>query len=241
MHDESAAFRFELAGDLSQDTARDLEQARQTASSVIGGRCLIVDITHLTSIDAGGRELLAEWHALGAQPTVKSREAQTRIQLMVSVPVTLLGTGPRASKWLPSRTAALWLAVLLALILLASATAAASQRNGRIQWRACSYWHAAHRRVDRAKGVALTTSRLSSLLGATISASATIRASGLDIRPCGPVECGQIFKYIGGSLALAGQLPSCLVSYAGCCRRNGQIAREEGNVCLSRTIGIRLG
>ena len=33
---------------------------------MIGQRSLIVDLTHLTGLDAAGRNLLAEWHALGA-------------------------------------------------------------------------------------------------------------------------------------------------------------------------------
>jgi ABC-type transporter Mla MlaB component len=129
MHDESAAFRFKLAGELSRHTARDLEQARQTAASIIGRRSLIVDLSGLTSLDATGGNLLEEWHALGAQLTVVSAEAQARIRLMAGVPVTLLGTGRGASQWLPRRMAALCLAALLVL-LLASAVAAASRQSG---------------------------------------------------------------------------------------------------------------
>ncbi len=107
MHDESEALRFELAGDLSHDTAPDLEQARQTASSIIGRRPLIVDLTDLTSIDAAGRELLEQWHTLGAQLTVVSSEAKARFQL-AGAPISIVGSGPRASKWLPFRAATLW-------------------------------------------------------------------------------------------------------------------------------------
>src|SRR5260370_11819988 len=119
MHDGSAAFRFDLAGDLCQHTAQDLEQARLTAASVIGQRSLIVDLTGLTSLDAAGSKLLEEWHALGAQLTVISSEARARIQSMTGVPITLRGTRPGASKWVPSPTAALWLAAFLLLLLFA--------------------------------------------------------------------------------------------------------------------------
>src|SRR5260370_92101 len=61
LHDESAAFRFQLAGDLSEDGVPDLDQARQTASSVFGGRRLIVDVTGINSIDAASSELLDKW------------------------------------------------------------------------------------------------------------------------------------------------------------------------------------
>ena len=113
MHDGSAAFRFQLTGDLSRDTVQDLEQARQTASSVIGQRHLIVDLTDLTGIDAAGRELLETWHLLGAQLTVCSSQGQVRIQSMTVLPITLVETSTGGSKWLPTRAAALWLAALL--------------------------------------------------------------------------------------------------------------------------------
>jgi len=129
MHDGSAAFRFQLAGDLSQEAVLDLEQARQTASSIIGRRNLIVDLTGLTSIDAAGRELLKDWHALGAQLTALSSDGQARIQLMTAVPITVAGNRPEGSKWLPSRAAALWLAALLVLLLAATAVAGSSRQN----------------------------------------------------------------------------------------------------------------
>jgi ABC-type transporter Mla MlaB component len=129
MHDGSAAFRFQLAGDLSQDNVQDLEQARQTASSIIGRRNLMVDLSGLTSIDAAGRGLLKQWQALGAQLTAHSSHGRARIQLMADVPITVVGTKAEGSKWLPSRAAALWLAALLALLLAATAVARSSRRN----------------------------------------------------------------------------------------------------------------
>src|SRR5580658_9785239 len=47
MHDGPSAFRFELAGDLTNEAARRLDQDWRTASSVIGDRALIVDMTYL--------------------------------------------------------------------------------------------------------------------------------------------------------------------------------------------------
>ena len=125
IHDASAAFRFQLAGNLSRNGTRELEQARQTAASIIGLRSLVVELTGLTGIDAAGRELLIEWQALGAQMTVISAKEQARIQVMTGVPVTVAGTKPEASRWLPPQAAALLLAALLALLLAASAAASA--------------------------------------------------------------------------------------------------------------------
>jgi len=134
MHDESAAFRFQLAGDLSQDSTYDLEQARQTASSIFGERCLIVDLTGITSVDGAGRELLDKWHGLGARIVVSSSEQKARIKSMTSVPITVVGTKPEASKWLRSRVAALCLAALFALLLSATAVAASCGQSERKRW-----------------------------------------------------------------------------------------------------------
>ena len=123
MHDESTRFRFDLIGNLSKDAVQDLEQARQTASSVFYGRCLIVDLTRLTTVDVAGRQLLEEWHARGAQLVVASPDAKRRIQSMTSVPITVTSVKPESSHWL-RRTATLGLAGLLAALMLATAVAA---------------------------------------------------------------------------------------------------------------------
>jgi hypothetical protein len=58
IHDGSAAFRFQLSGDVSGAGVRNLEQTWRTASSAFGGRSLVVDLTLVTGIDHAGRELL---------------------------------------------------------------------------------------------------------------------------------------------------------------------------------------
>src|SRR5258708_290935 len=88
MHDGSDAFRFQLAGRLSKDAARDLEQAWRTASSVIGEKRVILDLSDLTSIDASGQELLSRWNCQGALLGAISHQARARLQLMTDQPVT---------------------------------------------------------------------------------------------------------------------------------------------------------
>jgi len=66
IHDGSAAFRLQLSGDLSGEGVRDLEQTWRTASSVIGERRLVVDLSLVTGVDLAGRELLEAWQAEGA-------------------------------------------------------------------------------------------------------------------------------------------------------------------------------
>ncbi len=123
MHDEAAAFRFQLAGDLSRDTTADLDQARETASSVIGGRPLIVDMTGIKSIDTAGCQLLEKWNTLGAQFVGTTRLAKMRIQSMTDVPFCLVGKNPDRSEWLPGRLVAWLLAAVFVFSLLAAVLA----------------------------------------------------------------------------------------------------------------------
>ena len=124
MHDGSTAFSFELAGDLSDEGARELEHAWRTATSVIGGKELYIDLTYVTGFDETGHELLNKWHAHGARLVVISPEAKQRVQSMTDYPVLLRATIPKAFTWRPFRTAALWL--VASFILLFPATASAS-------------------------------------------------------------------------------------------------------------------
>jgi anti-anti-sigma regulatory factor len=116
LHDGSGEFRIQLAGHLSQGDARDLEEAWRTASSVIGGKCLVVDLSHVTSIDASGCDLLVKWHTQGARLVVNSSEAHARIQMMTSVAIKLLDPIPNASTWLRLRAATPWLAALFVFL-----------------------------------------------------------------------------------------------------------------------------
>jgi anti-anti-sigma regulatory factor len=117
MHDELAAFRLLLIGHLSQGSAAELDEARQTASSIFNRRPLIVDLTGIDSMDNAGRELIRKWHGLGAQLMVTSPEAQARIQSMTNMPIVFLET-KRRSKWLRLPALLAPTATLLMLLML---------------------------------------------------------------------------------------------------------------------------
>ena len=124
MHDGSSAFRFELAGDLTSEGARRLERDWYTASSVIGHRTLIVDMTFVTSADAEGRALLARWHSDGAQIVAKSKSSQQLAEMIVGEPLPELANAAQAGSdqtWLPFRTsfgaAAIYLIILTGALL----------------------------------------------------------------------------------------------------------------------------
>jgi hypothetical protein len=108
MHDGSAAFSFELAGRLSDEGARELQQTWQTASSMIGDRSLIVDLSYVTAVDAGGQKLLRGWHDRGAQLVAKSPEARALIQSITGQAVGELSATARHSTWLPFQRVIRW-------------------------------------------------------------------------------------------------------------------------------------
>ena len=87
MHDGPSAFRFELAGDLDNAGAREIEQAWRTASSLIAGRVLLIDMTFVTSADEDGRALLARWHAGGARLIARSKTSRDLAEGILGVPL----------------------------------------------------------------------------------------------------------------------------------------------------------
>ena len=115
MHDGPDAFRFELTGRLSEDAARDIQQAWCTAASTIGQKPVIIDLSGLTGIDRNGNELLGRWAGEGAQLAVVSHRAATRLQPMIDRPVTVLGVAAVPTTR-PLARAAFWCVAFLAFL-----------------------------------------------------------------------------------------------------------------------------
>jgi hypothetical protein len=104
MHDGPAAFRFELAGTLGNEGARELEQAWRTASAVIGERALVIDMTFLTSVEEDARSLLARWHAEGAHLVARTKASRELAETIVGEPLpqaTSDGKTRQQRTWLP--------------------------------------------------------------------------------------------------------------------------------------------
>lgn len=112
IHDGSDALRFQLAGTLSKACARDLEQAWRTASSVIGERRVLVDLSSVTSVDPSGQELLSTWSRQGARLIATSPQARARLQSMTDQPVDVLSRTPTRTPRRLGR-APLWVAAFL--------------------------------------------------------------------------------------------------------------------------------
>jgi hypothetical protein len=119
MHDGPSAFQFELAGDLNNEAAYELEQAWRTASSVVGDRALVVDMTFVTDAGKDGRSLLARWYAEGAQLIARSRVSRALAETIIDGPLPeIASTGDvRAARtWLPFHIS-FGVAVLMAALL----------------------------------------------------------------------------------------------------------------------------
>ena len=104
MHDGPSAFRFELAGDLNNEGARELAQAWRTASAVIGDRALVIDLSFVTNVGEEGRSLLARWHAEGAHLIAKTRASRELAQAITGESVSKItwdGSTRRERTWRP--------------------------------------------------------------------------------------------------------------------------------------------
>ena len=129
MHDGPSAFRFELAGNLNNEAVRDLDQAWRTASSMIGDRALVVDMTFVTGAEREGRSLLARWHSEGAQLIAKSKVSRTLAEAIVGKPLPELvpaGNAGVGRTWRPYHASFGALTLLVAAMLLPARAHAAN-------------------------------------------------------------------------------------------------------------------
>jgi len=94
MHDGPRAFSFELAGPVSAHDAKELEQAWRTASSVIGDRVLVVDLSFVTQIDDAGRDLMRRWHHNGAALVANSASSRLLAESIIGTPLPVAKPAP---------------------------------------------------------------------------------------------------------------------------------------------------
>jgi hypothetical protein len=124
MHDGPATFRFELAGHITSDGARQLEQDWRTASSVIGDRTLVVDFSFITGMDEAARALMVRWHNQGARFVAKSAISRSLVESITGMAPAPAALGYEPSMPWFSLRAAPPLIALLVLLLPASVWAA---------------------------------------------------------------------------------------------------------------------
>ena len=107
MHDGPMAFRFELAGTLDYEGAVRLDQDWRTASSAIGDRKLIVDLTFVTNLAEEGKTLLRRWHQEGARLIANSTTSRVLAESILGSPLPATTGDATVSNrtWLPFHTA----------------------------------------------------------------------------------------------------------------------------------------
>ena len=97
-HDSATMFRFVLRGELAGDRVTDLEHAWNTASSILAGKVLVVDISGLTHADSAGIALLSRMRESGARLTgalpPKSEEFPRSLDMPAAAP-----RGRHAGTW----------------------------------------------------------------------------------------------------------------------------------------------
>jgi hypothetical protein len=76
-HDSASTLRFVLRGALEQPWTAELEQAWITATSILQGKELVVDITGLTGMDQDGLNLLSTMRNRGARLLTRSTRGGT--------------------------------------------------------------------------------------------------------------------------------------------------------------------
>ena len=135
MHDGPAAFSFELAGAFSVGDAVELEQAWRTASSTIGDRILVVDLSFVSQIDEAGRDLLRRWHEQGARLVANSPTARLLSESIIGAPLPAAEPAPAPTyapffAQLTRRSTTFLIAILLTLLHPATALALVEVRAG---------------------------------------------------------------------------------------------------------------
>jgi hypothetical protein len=121
MHDGPTAFRFELAGHLNREGACRLDQDWRTASSALGERRLIVDMTFVTGVDEQARALLSRWHRDGARLIANSAASRALAESILGEvipepPANTLFAATSGQTWLPFPSSFLWRAAILLVL-----------------------------------------------------------------------------------------------------------------------------
>ena len=115
MHEGRTTFRIELAGEVTSEDAWRIDQDWRVASSRVGDRRLIVDMTYVTRVDDWVRALFVRWHQEGAQFVAGTQSARLLAEWILGEPVPESTPDALKGAWLPFRTFAV-AAVSLSLL-----------------------------------------------------------------------------------------------------------------------------
>jgi hypothetical protein len=98
LNDSARAFEFVLQGELTGDHVKNLEQAWITATSILNGKDVLVDVSSLAAADAEGVELLERMVASGARLKAGLRRQSEEFLRTLGVPVAALPRRPGRSR-----------------------------------------------------------------------------------------------------------------------------------------------
>src|SRR5260370_2582675 len=90
MEGGAGALSLEVAGVLGADDVARLELAWRTASSAIGNRSFIVDLSFVTRVDEAGAELLRTWYRNGAKLVANTPGARLLAESIIGAPLPAL-------------------------------------------------------------------------------------------------------------------------------------------------------
>lgn len=96
LNDSAKSFEFVLHGELTGDAVESLEQAWITATSILNGKEVFVDVSPLTAADAEGIELLCRMTGSGAR--LRAARPPQSEEFLRSLGVLVVAP-PRRSGW----------------------------------------------------------------------------------------------------------------------------------------------
>ena len=209
MHDGPAAFSFELSGRLSDEAARDLDNARRSASFVTRGRPLIVDLSYVTQVDSFGRKMLRSWYDNGARLIAKLPQARTIVESITGQAPELIAAVAPHQTWLPFRVAGLFAIGLMMLFAPARGLAADLKPETVQRWE--EYVKAATARNQRH----LVSGGSFLSIDETPDQVARLRAGDIVVSPAGPhvpmkVPSGLIHDWVGDAFLQNVTIPDVL-------------------------------
>lgn len=86
-HDSPTTYRFVLRGELAGERVQDLEQAWNTAKSILDGKELVVDVSGITDADHSGVGFLARMRESGARLTAALPPESEELLRSLGLPV----------------------------------------------------------------------------------------------------------------------------------------------------------
>ena len=116
VHDGPEALSFELAGNLCESAASELERRWRVASSSSPSRLMIVDLSHVVHVDGAARAMLRRWSQEGAQFIATLRAAKRIVESITGQRPEVVAESARSRTWRPLHLAVACVAAAMTLL-----------------------------------------------------------------------------------------------------------------------------